>query len=137
MMTDPIADLLTRVRNANAIGSKNTRIPHSTLKENVVGVLKREGYITGFSTTDSKPSDGIGPRKWLIVDLKYGEDGEKVIVKIQRVSRPGRRVYRKSTELKPVLNGLGIRILSTSKGLLSDREARKQGVGGEIMAEVH
>ena len=137
MMTDPVADLLTRVRNANTIGAKKTKIPHSKLKENVVSVLKREGYIKGFSTSDSKPEDGIGPRKWLNVDLKYGEDGEKVIVKIQRVSRPGRRVYRRFRELRPVLNGLGIRILSTSKGLLSDREARKQGVGGEILAEVH
>lgn len=135
-MTDPIADLLTRIRNATRVKEKTVRIPASKLKVRVVDVLKREGYINGHSTSDSKPEDGMGPQGWIHVELKYGEDDEQVITHIQRVSRPGRRVYRKAQDLKPVLNGLGIKILSTSRGLLSDRECRSQNVGGEVLAEV-
>ncbi len=137
MMTDPIADLLTRIRNGVNIKSKSIRIPHSRLKELVADVLKREGYVKGHSRSDSKPEDGMGPQGWLHVDLKYGEEDEDVIAHIQRVSRPGRRVYSQARDLKPILSGLGIRILSTSRGILSDREAQKNNVGGEILAEVY
>jgi small subunit ribosomal protein S8 len=137
MMTDPIADLLTRIRNALKNKSKEVKIPHSKLKVRVAEVLKREGYIHGCSESDSVPTDGQGPQGWLLVHLKYGPDGEQVVNRLQRVSRPGRRVYKSASELKPVLNGLGITILSTSKGVLSDREARQQNVGGEVLAVVH
>ena len=137
MMTDPIADLLTRIRNGTRIASKSVRIPTSKLKVSVVEVLKREGYLNGYSLADSKPTDGIGPQQWLTIDLKYGEEDESVIEYIQRVSKPGRRVYSQSRDLKPVLNGLGIRILSTSRGILSDGEARAKKVGGEILAQVY
>ncbi|RMG07257.1 MAG: 30S ribosomal protein S8 [Planctomycetota bacterium] len=135
-MTDPIADLLTRIRNANSIGRAHVRIPHSKLKQRVCDVLQREGYIKGYRQVASEPGEGIGPQGWIVVDLKYGEDDEKVIENIQRVSRPGRRVYTRAKDMRPVLNGLGIRIISTSRGVLSDREARKQNVGGEVLAEV-
>lgn len=137
MMTDPVGDLLTRIRNANSNGSKSVRAPYSKHKHAVASVLQREGFVGEVSSYDSSPDDGIGPRQWLKVELKYGEDGERVLEHIQRVSKPGRRVYIQARELKPVLNGLGIQILSTSRGVLSDREARKQKVGGEVVAELH
>lgn len=137
MMTDPVGDMLTRIRNALSIRRKTVRVPRSKLREQVAGVLQREGYIKGYSTSDSKPEDGLGPQGWIEVELKYGPEGEDVIHRIERTSRPGRRVYAKSSELKPVLNGLGIKILSTSSGILSDREARERKVGGEILATVY
>ena len=137
MMTDPIADLLTRIRNSVAIKGKRLRIPYTKLKEQIVDVLQREGYVASHSKSDSKPEDGMGPQGWLHVELKYGEEDEDVIAHIKRISRPGRRVYSQARDLKPVLNGLGIRILSTSRGILSDREAQKNNVGGEILAEVY
>jgi small subunit ribosomal protein S8 len=137
MMTDPVGDLLTRIRNANSNKSKSVRAPLSKHKFAVAEVLQREGFVGSLSTYDSVPEDGIGPRKWLKIELKYGEDGERVLQHLQRVSKPGRRVYIQARELKPVLNGLGIQILSTSRGVLSDREARNQKVGGEILAEAH
>ena len=136
MMTDPIADFLTRIRNANRIHNADVRIPHSKLKLAMADVLQREGYIKGFKVVDSAPGDGMGPQRWLVVDLKYGQDGEFVITRLDRVSKPGRRIYRGADELRPVVNGLGIRILSTSCGVLSDREARTKHVGGEVLAEV-
>ncbi|HBP22290.1 MAG TPA: 30S ribosomal protein S8 [Planctomycetes bacterium] len=136
MMTDPIADFLTRIRNATRIKRAQVRIPRSKLKIALADVLKREGYITGYRTMDSKPTDGLGPQGWLEIDLKYGPDGEDVITSIQRVSTPGRRIYKAATDLKPVVNGLGIDILTTSRGVLSDRECRQQNVGGEVMARV-
>lgn len=137
MMTDPVADMLTRIRNATRIKNASVRIPLSRLKVQIADVLQREGYVTGYEVLPPKPADGQGPQGWLKVDLKYGADGEEVIAYLQRVSRPGRRVYRQAAALKPVLNGLGISIISTSSGVLSDREARKRGVGGEVLAEVH
>ena len=137
MMTDPVGDLLTRIRNANGNKSPSVRAPHSKHKQAVAEVLQREGFVAKVSTYDSVPEDGIGPRPWLKIDLKYGEEGERVIQHIQRVSKPGRRIYKAARELKPVLSGLGILILSTSRGVISDREARQQKVGGEILAEVH
>lgn len=136
MMTDPIADFLTRVRNATRIKRAQVRIPRSKLKIALADVLQREGYIKGYRTMDSKPSDGLGPQGWLELDLKYGPDGEDVITSIQRVSTPGRRIYKAAADLKPVVNGLGIDILTTSRGVLSDRECRQQNVGGEVMARV-
>ena len=99
MMTDPIADLLTRIRNGVRIKSKSVRIPYTKLKEQVVEVLEREGYLTGHSTSDSTPKDGMGPQGWLNIDLKYGEEDEDVIEHIKRISRPGRRVYSQARDL--------------------------------------
>lgn len=136
-MTDPVADMLTRIRNALRNRKATVRIPKSKLKVHIAEVLQREGYINGFSTADSKPEEGIGPQGWLELALKYGPEGEEVISFIQRASKPGRRLYTKAKEVRPVLNGLGISILSTSRGVLSDREARERNVGGEILATVY
>jgi small subunit ribosomal protein S8 len=136
MMTDPVADLLTRIRNACAIRKKTVRAPKSKLKVAIADVLKREGYIRDHRTVESKPEEGVGPQGWIEIDLKYGPDDEDVILSINRVSKPGRRVYRAAAEIKPVTGGLGIDILSTSRGVLSDREARAKNVGGEVVARV-
>lgn len=137
MMTDPIADMLTQLRNGLSTRRHKVKMPKSTLKVQVADVLKREGYINGYRTTESKPEDGIGPQGWLEIDLKYGPDGEEIITSIDRVSKPGRRVYYKTKDLIRVVNGLGINILSTSQGVLSSREARARGVGGEVLAQVY
>lgn len=137
MMTDPIADMLTQIRNGLSIRRKKVRIPRSTLKIQVADVLKREGYVTDYRTLESAPGDGIGAQGWLEIDLKYGPEGEDVISRIDRVSKPGRRVYFKAKDLFRVMNGLGINILSTSQGVLSSREARARGVGGEVLAQVY
>ena len=136
MMTDPIADLLTRIRNACAIRNPTVRAPKSRLKVAIADVLKREGYIRDHRVVESKPSEGVGPQAWLEIDLKYGPDDEDIISSIDRVSKPGRRVYRAASEIKPVIGGLGIDIVSTSRGVLSDREARAKNVGGEVVARV-
>lgn len=130
-MTDPIADMLTRIRNALRIKATKVEIPRSKIKVGIAEVLKREGYIYDFSIDES------GPQGSITVSLKYGPDGEQVISSITRVSKPGRRVYTTCENLKPVLNGLGINILSTSSGILSDREARDKQVGGEMLAEIY
>ena len=130
MMTDPIADMLTRIRNAVSVERPNVEMPISKVKSNLADVLKREGYIWDWKAEDGKP---VGQ---LQIDLKYGPSGEKVIRHVKRVSKPGCRVYSSARDLRPVLNGLGISIVSTSKGLLSDREARQQKVGGEILCEI-
>lgn len=130
MMTDPIADMLTRIRNAVSVERPNVEMPVSKMKQGVADVLKREGFIWDYSTEEAKP---VGQ---LNINLKYGPSGEKIIRHIKRVSKPGCRVYRKSKELRPVLNGLGISILSTSRGMMSDREARQQKLGGEVLCEV-
>jgi len=130
MMTDPIADMLTRIRNAVSVERPTVEMPISKVKIGVAEVLKREGYIWDWKAEEASP---VGQ---LHIDLKYGNSGEKVIRKIKRVSKPGCRVYSKSKELRPVLNGMGIAILSTSKGLMSDRECRQQKVGGEVLCEV-
>ncbi|MBX3465559.1 MAG: 30S ribosomal protein S8 [Planctomycetes bacterium] len=137
MMTDPIADMLTQIRNALQIRRQKVRIPRSALKVQVADVLKREGYIAGYHAQESKPGDGIGAQGWLEIDLKYGPEGEDVISRIDRVSKPGRRVYFKAKDLLRVMNGLGINILSTSQGVLSSREARARGIGGEVLAQVY
>lgn len=137
MMTDPIADMLTQIRNALLIRRSKVKIPRSALKIQVADVLKREGYVADFRTKESTPGDGIGQQGWLEIDLKYGPEGEEVISRIDRVSKPGRRVYFKAKDLFRVMNGLGINILSTSQGVLSSREARARGIGGEVLAEVY
>lgn len=129
-MTDPIADLATRIRNANTVGQRQTTIPHSRLKAGICEVLKREGFIQDFTV---EPGDVQGR---LRVTLKYGRDGEKVIRRIQRISKPGRRIYFGLDEVQPVLRGMGIAVLTTNQGVLSDREARDQRVGGEPLLEV-
>lgn len=130
MMTDPIADMLTRIRNAVKAGHREVNVPASRLKLAVAKVLRREGYVQDFTVIQD------GRQGVLRVYLKYGPAGERVIWRIQRVSKPGRRVYRKVAELEPVLNGIGIAIVSTSKGVLSDRECRQQRVGGEVLAKL-
>ena len=132
MMTDPIADMLTRIRNAVLVERPIVQMPLSKVKRGVAEVLKREGYIWDFH---EEQGDGE-PAKRLCIDLKYGPNGERVIRHIKRVSKPGGRVYSKATDLHPVLNGLGISIVSTSRGVLSDREARQKKLGGEVLCEL-
>ena len=129
-MTDPIADFLTRLRNANSAYHDRVVLPHSKLKANIAEILKREGYITGYHDEPGEKS------KNLVVELKFGPNRERSIAGLRRVSKPGLRVYAKSTSLPKVLGGLGIAIISTSGGLLTDRQATKQGVGGEVLAYV-
>jgi small subunit ribosomal protein S8 len=129
-MTDPVADFLTRLRNANSAYHETVSLPYSKLKANIAEILKSEGYIASIKVEDAK----VG--KTLIIDLKFGPNRERSIAGIKRVSKPGLRVYAKSTELPRVLGGLGIAILSTSSGLLTDRQAAKKGVGGEVLAYV-
>ena len=129
-MTDPIADMLTRLRNANSAYHDEVVMPHSKLKTNIAEILKREGYVAGFRTEQGET------RKNLIIELKYGPNRERSIAGLRRVSKPGLRVYAKSTGLPKVLGGLGVAIISTSTGLLTDRQASKQGVGGEVLAYV-
>ncbi|MCA9042340.1 MAG: 30S ribosomal protein S8 [Planctomycetaceae bacterium] len=132
MMTDPIADMLTRIRNAIQIERPFVDVPYSNLKKGIAQALEREGYIWDFQVVE----DEDRPQKVLRVNLKYGPNGERVIQHIKRLSKPGNRVYRKLDELAEVLDGLGINILSTSKGVLSNREARREHVGGEVICEV-
>lgn len=130
MMTDPIADLLTRIRNAVAIERPSVDVPYSRLKQGVVEVLKREGFVWDHEVIDGQPA------KTLRISLKYGPNGERIVQEIQRVSRPGRRVFAAAKEMPNVLQGLGICVVSTNQGLLSNREARTKGVGGEILCTV-
>ena len=131
-MTDPIADMLTRIRNAVRIERAFVHMPLSKVKKGVAEVLKREGYIWDWREEEV---DGA-PCRQLFLDLKYGPNGERVIQHVKRVSRPGRRVYSRASNLKPILNGLGISIISTSRGVVSDREARQRNLGGEVLCEV-
>ena len=130
MMTDPIADMLTRIRNAVRVERPFVEMPVSKVKRGLAEVLKREGYIWDWAEVE------MSPVKHLRLGLKYGPNGERVIRHIRRVSKAGRRIYSGSAELRPVLNGLGISILSTSSGVMSDREARKQKLGGEVLCEL-
>lgn len=132
MLTDPIADMLTRIRNAVSIERPHVDIPASKVKRGVADVLKREGYIWDWKDVE----EGVGPPAQLRLELKYGPSGEQVIQHLRRVSTPGRRIYRKCAELRPVLNGMGITIISTSHGVVSDREARQKNLGGEVLCEV-
>ncbi|MCH7724872.1 MAG: 30S ribosomal protein S8 [Planctomycetes bacterium] len=130
MMTDPIADMLTRIRNAVRVERPHVDMPFSKMKGGIADVLKREGYIWDWTEMEETPASQLR------IDLKYGPNGERVLQHIKRVSKPGCRVYRKSRDLRPVLNGLGITILSTSRGVISDREARQRNAGGEVLCEV-
>ncbi|MGK2853657.1 MAG: 30S ribosomal protein S8 [Microbacteriaceae bacterium] len=129
-MTDPVADLLTRLRNANSAYHDSITLPHSKLKSHIAEILQAEGYIGDWKIEDAE----VG--KKLTINLKYGPNRERSIAGIKRVSKPGLRVYAKSTEIPTVLGGLGVAILSTSSGLLTDRQAAKKGVGGEVLAYV-
>jgi small subunit ribosomal protein S8 len=131
-MTDPIADMLTRLRNANTAMHDEVRMPHSKLKESLADLLTKEGFIEGF---DVAPANGH-PGNSLTIKLKYSPTRERTISGIRRVSKPGLRVYSKAGEVPRVLGGLGLAIVSTNQGLLSDREARKRKVGGEVLCYV-
>ena len=130
VMTDPIADMLTRIRNANQMKHKTVDVPASKLKAEILTVLKREGYITDFE----RLNDGV--QGTLRITLKYLKNEERVIRGLKKISKPGLRVYAKTDDLPKVLNGLGIAIISTSNGLMTDRAARKQKIGGEVIAYI-
>ena len=131
MMTDPIADMLTRIRNAVRIERPILDMPSSRLRKGVAQVLKDEGYVWDFEEIDTAPA------RTLRLHLKYGPNGERLITRIDRISKPGRRFYQGYRELKPVLGGMGIQILSTPRGIISDRRARTEKVGGEVLALVY
>jgi small subunit ribosomal protein S8 len=133
-MTDPIADMLTRLRNANQAYHDKVTMPYSKIKANIAEVLKSEGYIAAWAVEEPVEEEVVG--KKLVVELKFGPSRERSLAGIRRVSKPGLRVYAKAPELPRVLGGLGVAIISTSQGLLTDRQARKRGVGGEVLAYV-
>ncbi|BFL75757.1 30S ribosomal protein S8 [Finegoldia sp. BIOML-A2] len=130
MMTDPIADMLTRIRNAVNAKHKVVEVPASNIKKSIAQILLDEGFIDGFNVTDD------GKQGIITIDLKYGPNEEKVISGIKRISKPGLRVYARANEVPKVLGGLGIAIVSTSKGLVTDKVARKEGIGGEVICYV-
>ena len=129
-MTDPIADMLTRIRNANTVGHTTVEIPASNMKKAIAEILLNEGFIGGFEVIEDNKQGVIK------VQMKYGAAKEKVINGIKKISKPGLKVYAKANEVPSVLGGLGIAIISTSKGIISDKEARKLGVGGEVICYV-
>ena len=130
IVTDPIADLLTSIRNANQMRYKEVVIPSSNLKLSIVKILKNEGYIANYKVEKDEVQDNI------LVTLKYGQNKERVISGLKRISKPGLRVYAKAEEIPTVLNGLGISIVSTSKGVMTGKEARKENLGGEVLAYI-
>jgi small subunit ribosomal protein S8 len=130
MMTDPIADMLTRIRNANLAFKDEVEIPASGLKEQMARLLAKEGYVSGYRV------EGDVPKRRIVVEMKYGPDRERTISGLKRVSRPGRRVYADRHHLPRVLGGLGVAILSTSQGLMTDRQAARSGIGGEVLFQV-
>ena len=131
-MTDPIADMLTRLRNANAAYHDRVEVPYSKIKSHIAEILQQEGYIAGWNVQDAVDHPG----KSLVIELKYGPNRERTIAGVRRISKPGLRVYAKATNLPKVLGGLGVAIISTSTGLLTDKQAAKRGVGGEVLAYV-
>ncbi len=130
VVTDPIADMLTRIRNANAMKYKEVAMPASKTKTEIARILKDEGFIADYKIRNDKP------QKALVLTLKYTNKKERVITGLKRISKPGLRVYTKSTDVPKVLNGFGIAIISTSKGIMTDKEARKESLGGEVMAYI-
>ena len=130
VVTDPIADMLTRIRNANAMRYKEVEVPASRIKLEIARILKEEGYISDVKIKKDKVQDVM------VLNLKYGEKKERVITGLKRISKPGLRVYAKVEELPRVLNGLGIAIISTSKGIMTDKEARQANLGGEVLIYV-
>ena len=131
-MTDPVADMLTRIRNANTAMHDSVKMPSSKLKESLAVILQREGYIAGFEVADS----GTGPGSVLDIQLKYAPDRSRTISGLRRVSRPGLRIYARADGLPRVLGGMGVAVVSTSHGLMTDREARQKRVGGEVLCYV-
>ena len=130
-VNDPIADFLTRIRNAGMAKHETVMIPYSKMKAEMARILKEQGYINDYS------EKGAGAQKKLVIELKYGPEGERGITGLRRMSRPGRRVYRKQASIPRVLDGLGVAILSTSRGILTDHEARRAGIGGEVLCFVY
>ena len=131
IVTDPIADLLTRIRNANTARKEKVDVPASKMKQSIVDILKKEGYIRSYRIVDEKG------HKVIRIFLKYGPKQEQVITRLERVSKPSVRRYANKDNLPRVINGLGIAILSTSRGLMTDRDARRQGIGGEILCKIY
>jgi small subunit ribosomal protein S8 len=129
-MSDPIADMLTRIRNANQMRYKEVEVPTSTIKEEIARILKEEGFISGYKIKKNNIQNII------VLSLKYGDNKERVITGLKRISKPGLRVYAKANELPKVLNGLGIAIISTSKGVMTDKQAREASLGGEVLAYI-
>ena len=129
-MTDPVADMLTRIRNANTAGHAEVEIPASKIKKNIAEILLKEGYIKGYEVVEAEPQSTIK------IQMKYGYDKQRVITGIKRISKPGLKVYAKKDDVPKVLGGLGIAIISTSNGLLTDKQARELGVGGEVICYV-
>lgn len=129
-ITDPIADMLTRIRNALTAKHEDVLVPASTVKKAIAEILLDEGYIKSYDIRE----DGVA--KYIHIDLKYGPNKQRVITGLKRISKPGLRIYARKDQLPKVLNGLGIAIISTSRGIMTDREARKQGVGGEVLAYI-
>ena len=130
-MTDPIADMLTRIRNGLGAGHETVEVPASKIKIEIARILKQEGYITDYTVTGDTAKEKV-----ITIELKYGPEKQKVITGLKRISKPGLRVYAKGNDVPRVLNGLGIAIISTSKGLMTDRDARKANLGGEVVAYV-
>ncbi len=130
LVTDPIADLLTRIRNANQMRYNEVVVPSSNVKKQIVKILKEEGYITNYKVEKGEVQDNI------IITLKYGQNKERVISGLKKISKPGLRVYAKAEEIPTVLNGLGISIVSTSKGIMTGKEAKKENLGGEVLAYI-
>ena len=130
LVTDPIADMLTRIRNALIVKHDTVEVPVSVMKRSIADILLNEGYIKGYTINE----EGVEPM--MVINLKYGPNRQKVITGLKRISKPGLRVYARKDNLPKVLNGLGIAIISTSKGIMTDREARRQGVGGEVLAYI-
>ena len=130
LVTDPIADMLTRIRNALIVKHDTVEVPVSVMKRSIADILLNEGYIKGYTINE----EGVEPM--MVINLKYGPNRQKVITGLKRISKPGLRVYARKDNLPKVLNGLGNAIISTSKGIMTDREARKQGVGGEVLAYI-
>ena len=129
-MTDPIADMLTRIRNANQMRYTEVEVPASKIKLEIARILKEEGFIADFKVNKDSVQD------MMVLNLKYGENKERVITGLKRISKPGLRVYAKNNEIPKVLNGLGIAIVSTSKGIMTDKQARKESLGGEVLAYI-
>ena len=130
LITDPIADMLTRIRNALTAKHEDVLVPASTVKKAIAEILLDEGFIKSYDIRE----DGVA--KYIHIDLKYGPNKQRVITGLKRISKPGLRIYARKDQLPKVLNGLGIAIISTSRGIMTDREARKQGVGGEVLAYI-
>ena len=130
VMTDPIADLLTRIRNANVVRHEIVEVPSSTIKKEIANIMLQEGYLKNIE----EYNDGVVPMMRLA--MKYGQNKERVITGLKRISKPGLRVYSKNEDIPKVLNGLGVAIISTSKGLVADRDARKLGLGGEVLCYI-